>query len=178
MHECANLRKLENGELYETIWARSEKKFTFETIVDRIEIMHQCALLPSAEIAFAASHFFRLSENSDFRKLNLERIAQFLLQPYLRLVNEDSFYHFIGSRISCDPKTVRFFEFVRFESLSITAITKSVNLSWIAFNSFTLLLWKRFAKSGLQSVVFDPINDRFVWDFSSDRELFDGTIPR
>jgi hypothetical protein len=86
-------------------------------------------------------------------------------------------FHFICSRISCDPNTFRFFEFSRFESLSISAITKSVNLISTAFNSFTLLLWKSFAQSVLLPVVVDIMNDRFVLDFSSDQELLNRTIP-
>jgi hypothetical protein len=168
--------ELGNEELYEFIWKNFHESLTLTNIVDRFFHLYNLEHLQSNEIVFAASHFFELYDKSDFQRLNIDIILEILSHPELKVIDEDSFCHFILDRIPSDADNFKLFEFVRFEYVSVSTMSELVNVISSGFDMLTFSVWQSIARRLILPVVIDIINDRTYLEFVDDKGPLDGII--
>jgi hypothetical protein len=136
---CVELKSLE---LWDKLF-RTNNGLSVETIVSELKYAELNGISCEAEIEFAASNFFRLSESS-ISRMSVPMLERILSRPSLKTESEDHIYGLISSLIRRDSNYSVLLEYVRYEYLSASSMGSFIDLISGCFDFLTMTIWKRF----------------------------------
>jgi hypothetical protein len=168
---CADLR---NREVFDATFQHPEEDITCENVVARLKYLSRAEENYQLEVDFCAVHFFEL-DSVKLSELNFDVLSAIVSHESLQLLNEDSLYDLIVSRISIDSRYSDLFANVRFHHLSPESMRSFIKMINDSFDILTFPIWTALCIRLAFPVSPDLRDSRLIYQYRKDSPL-DGII--
>jgi hypothetical protein len=154
-------RELDNSAFIHFILEDSEEPLSISNAIESLGLRCQIDIGCDHIVTFVAIHLSEFSISS-FDCLSDDILELILSHPELKLESEDSLYNLILSRIERDFSSVSLLEYVHFEFLSSTTISRFCESSQQFFSHLTISIWSRICTRLGHDIIPQSTNPRLI----------------
>jgi hypothetical protein len=154
-------REFDNPELYKLISHYMAEPSTNENVLEKIRLRELHKEKCQKELEFAGSQFYQIPIEQ-LRRADTNLLYSILSQSSLKIESEDLLFSFLVDRFSTEPESVNLLEFVKFEFLTLSAISDFVERSIDFFAEISWGVWRAIMNRLLPVTTSVSVDSRYA----------------